>query len=125
MGSPAGDHFPTFLALGPARDMRRTPSCTSLPQTEQMLREEVARAKRQLLEVTLQTESRALDPATKEEDVAQSLERLRRAADCLNSTDTMGGIEDGAQGYANRGKKPPPASIDTSAMMADTRAPLS
>jgi hypothetical protein len=91
--SPAGDHFASFLALGPAGDMSRSASSPSFRGNEQQLRNEVARAKRQLLEVTLQMESQALDPASKEEDVAQSLERLRRAHDYLSNP---GGSQDSA-----------------------------
>lgn len=116
--SPAADHFSTFLSQRPTRDVRT-------PQTEQLLREEVIRAKRQLLEVTLQTELRALDPASKEEDVAESLERLRRAHDYLRNPERS--LEDGARASsaaAPRSKNPPPY-VDISVMMADTTAPLS
>jgi len=59
--TPAGDNFSTFLAPKWA-----------LLRTEEMLREDVLRAKRTLLEVTLETNSRALHPVANQEDAAQS-----------------------------------------------------
>merc|ERR1719183_769080 len=53
--SPSGDHFSTFLALGPARCM---PKYVHPAMGEAMLRGDVLRAKQQLLEVTAQTELR-------------------------------------------------------------------
>jgi hypothetical protein len=107
--SPAGDHFSTFLSLGAARK-----PLTRCSEKEQMLREEVLRAKKQLLEVTLQTEQRALDPYSKEEDLEKQLERLRAANDYLRNPE---------RAFDLGGKKQ--MGIETSAMMADTMAPLS
>mmetsp|Transcript_49036 Transcript_49036/g.76509 ORF Transcript_49036/g.76509 Transcript_49036/m.76509 type:complete len:468 (-) Transcript_49036:79-1482(-) len=76
--SPAGDHFSTFLAIGASRPQ---PATTTV--VEQGLREEVLRAKRQLLQLTMQSELHALDPNLPEAEVAKTLRKLRKAQDYL------------------------------------------
>lgn len=90
---PGGDNFSTFLG------------------EEQLLRDEVARAKKMLLEVTLETERRALHPSAKQDDANSSLQRLRRANDYLRSAADSADIWEGGRETPNRGQRSANADI--------------
>jgi hypothetical protein len=122
--SPAGDHFSTFLPFGAARNLPVPAPAT----VEQGLRADVLRAKRQLLEVALQTELRALDPRLPDAELAKTLRQLRQAHNYLRdpsrANEAMSEF-DGQEAKGSDVKDKLRLDMDISAMAADTTAPLS